>query len=173
MLSVARKRLNNINFKLGRAEQLDFPADFFDLIFSVDVIHHVVGHLEYFQNAYRILNQGGRICTATDSEWVLRNRRPLATHFPETVDVEIARYPRIPLLIKLMRQAGFKDIKDNLVEFSFNLKDIQAYRDKAFSSLHLISEEAFSRGIARLEEELEEKGYIRCISRYTLLWGRK
>ncbi len=173
MLSVARERSTSINFQLGRAEELDFPADFFDLIFSVDVIHHVDGHLAYFQNAYRTLKPGGRICTATDSEWVLRNRRPLATHFPETVEVELARYPRIPLLAKLMRQTGFTDVEDNLVEFSFDLKDIQAYRDKAFSSLHLISEEAFRRGIARLEEELEDKGCIRCISRYTLLWGRK
>ena len=87
--------------------------------------------------------------------------------------VEIARYPRIPILTKLMKESGFTDIKDFLVEFSFNLENIQAYRDKAFSSLHLISEEAFQRGINRLEEELDEKGYIQCISRYTLLWGRK
>ncbi len=173
MLSVARERSNNIHFQLGRAEQLDFSADFFDLIFSVDVIHHVEGHLEYFQEAFRTLKLGGRICTATDSEWVIRNRRPLATHFPETIDVELARYPRIQALTKLMRQAGFTDIKDILVEFSFDLKNIQSYRDRAFSSLHLISEEAFHIGITRLEEELDEKGYIHCISRYTLLWGTK
>jgi ubiquinone/menaquinone biosynthesis C-methylase UbiE len=173
MLSIARERSASVKFQLGRAEELGFPADFFDLIFSVDVIHHIKGHLEYFQNCYRTLKPGGRVCTATDSEWVLRNRRPLATHFPETVEVELARYPRIPVLAKLISQAGLTDIEDNLVEFSFDLKDIQAYRHKAFSSLHLISEEAFLRGIARLEEELDEKGYIRCISRYTLLWGSK
>jgi ubiquinone/menaquinone biosynthesis C-methylase UbiE len=173
MLSVARERSSKITFQLGKAEQLDFAANFFDLIFSVDVIHHVTGHLDYFREAYRVLKPGGHICTATDSEWVLRNRRPLATHFPETVETELARYPRIPKLAELMTQVGFGAIKDTLVEFSFQLKDIQAYRDRAFSSLHLISEDAYQRGIHRLEDELREQGFIRCISRYTLLWGTK
>jgi ubiquinone/menaquinone biosynthesis C-methylase UbiE len=173
MLSVARKRSTSINFKIGRAEQLDFSFDFFDLIFSVDVIHHIKDHLEYFKEAFRTLKPEGRICTATDSEWIIKNRRPLATHFPETIEVELVRYPKISVLTKQMKQAGLIGINGKLVEFEFNLKDIQGYRDKAFSSLHLISEEAFQRGITRLEEELEEKGNIRCVSRYFLLWGSK
>jgi SAM-dependent methyltransferase len=173
MLSVARERSTKIDFKIGKAEQLDFSSDFFDFIFSVDVIHHVEGHSEYFHEAYRALSPGGRVCTVTDSEWVLRNRLPLSVVFPETVEVELARYPRIPFLAGLMVEAGFADIQDVLVEHSFHMKDIQAFRDRAYSSLHLISEEAFHRGIARLEDELDEKGYIQYVSRYTLLWGRK
>lgn len=173
MLSVARERSNRINFQLGRGERLDFSANFFDLIFSVDVIHHVEGHLEYIKEAYRTLKPGGRFCTATDSEWIIRNRRPVATHFPEIIESEIARYPRIQQLTKFMTQVGFCNIKEVLVEFSFQLKDIQAYRDKAFSSLHFISEDAFDRGIARLESEKREKGFIQCITRKLLLWGYK
>ena len=173
MLSVARERSKKIDFKNGRGEQLDFSNEFFDFIFSVDVIHHIEGHLEYFQEAYRTLNPGNRICTVTDSEEILRNRVPLATAFPETVEVELARYPRIHYLTGLMREAGFTDIQDNIVEHSFQMKDIQAFRDRAYSSLHLISEEAFQEGITRLEDELDEKGHIQNISRYTLLWGNK
>ena len=173
MLSVARGRSNKIDFKIGRAEQLDFSSGFFDFIFSVDVIHHVGGHSEYFQEAYRTLNPGGRVCTVTDSEWILRNRLPLSIVFPGTVEVELARYPRIPFLAGLMREEGFTGIQDVLVEYSFRMKEIQAFRDRAYSSLHLISEEAFDRGIARLEGELDEKGYIQYVSRYTLLWGSK
>ncbi len=173
MLSVARERSKKIDFKNGRGEQLDFSNEFFDFIFSVDVIHHMEGHLEYFQEAYRTLNPGNRICTVTDSEEILRNRVPLATAFPETVEVELARYPRIHYLTGLMREAGFTDIQDNIVEYSFHMKDIQAFQDRAYSSLHLISEEAFQEGITRLEDELDEKGHIQNISRYTLLWGNK
>lgn len=173
MLSVARERSKEIIFSNGRAEQLDFSNDFFDFIFSVDVIHHVESQFEYFQETFRTLKPGGRICTVTDSEYTLRNRQPLATVFPETIDVELARYPRIPFLTRLLKEVGFTDIQDVVVEFSFRMNDIQAFRDKAYSSLHLISEEAFHRGITRLEDELDEKGYIQNISRYMLLWGRR
>lgn len=49
---------------------------------------------------------------------------------------------------------------------------IQAYRDKAFSSLHLISEAAFQRGIQRMERDLCSEP-ISGVSRYLLLWARK
>jgi ubiquinone/menaquinone biosynthesis C-methylase UbiE len=38
MLFKARERSGKISFQLGKAERLDFPQDFFDLVFSVDVI---------------------------------------------------------------------------------------------------------------------------------------
>ncbi len=173
MLSVARKQSDKIEFLLGRAEQIDFQPNFFDLVFSVDVIHHVEGHLEYFHEANRVLKEGGKICTATDSEWIIRHRQPLATYFPETIDVEIARYPLIAKLRELMAQAGFIEINNDVVEFSFPLTDIQVFRDKAFSSLHLISEETFQKGLKRLEQDIRERGQVLCISRYELLWGTK
>ena len=173
MLSVAQKRSNKIIFQLGKAERLEFSPNFFALIFSVDVIHHVGDHFDYFQEAHRVLEEGGKICTVTDSEWVIRNRQPLSTHFPETIDVELVRYPRIAKLQELMNQAGFSEINDYLVEFSFPLTDINAFRDKAFSSLHLISKEAFQGGLKRLEQDLLKNGHILYISRYVLLWGTK
>lgn len=71
-----------------------------------------------------------------------------------------------------MGQAGFGGIAEATVEFPYTLTDIQAYRDRAFSSLHLISESAFERGIAQMERDLAT-GAIPCLSRYLLLWGTK
>ena len=172
MLSRAKGRSEKITFQIGAADRLEFPTGTFDLVFSVDVIHHVTNRPAYFHEAHRVLRGDGKICTVTDSEWILQHRRPLAEYFPETVDVELGRYPRMGELRDLMGQSGFGEIGETNVEFAYQLNDIRAYRDKAFSALHLISEEAFRRGIARMEYDLRN-GPIPCVSYYVLLWGTK
>jgi SAM-dependent methyltransferase len=172
MLSRARERSRPINLQSGKAERLDFPPDFFDLVFSVDVIHHMGDRLVYFREAYRVLRAGGKGCTVTDSERIIRHRQPLAVYFPETVEIELGRYPRIAELRDIMGQVGFDEITEDTVEFAYQLTDLQAYRDKAFSALLLIPEDAFRRGIERMEQDLRI-GPIQCVSRYLLLWGAK
>ncbi len=172
MLLRASEQSQNINFQAGKAEQIAFESDFFDLVFSVDVIHHVANHLAYFRKAFRVLKMGGKLCTVTDSEWIIRNRQPLSTYFPETVEAELARYPRIAALRALTQQVGFGNTIEQTVEFATRLTDIQIYRDKAFSALHVISEDAFQRGIKRMEHDLRS-GPIPYVSRYVLLWATK
>ena len=172
MLSIARERSAEIHFSVGRGEKLDFPRSFFDTVFSVDVIHHLSRPRDFFCEAHRVLKEGGNVCTVTDSEWIIRHREPLAVYFPETVEVELKRYPRIDQLKRIMIEVGFSDIKDNMAEFPYELHDAQAYRYKAFSSLHLISEEGFERGIKQMELDLLA-GPIKCVSRYSILSGTK
>jgi SAM-dependent methyltransferase len=172
MLAQAMARSPNISFERGHSEQLPFLTDFFDLVFSVDVIHHVTDRHAYFAEAHRVVRRGGKVCTVTDSEWIIRHRPPLAIYFPETIEVDLERYPRIPDLRDEMAEAGFKEIGENLVEFPYKLTDTEAYRDKAFSSLHLIADQAFQAGIERLTRDLES-GPIPCVSRYVLMWGTK
>jgi len=172
MLSRSKERSSSVRFQHGRAEDLDLLSSFFDLVFSVDVIHHVGDRLLYLQEAYRVLKSGGRMCTVTDSEWIIRNRQPLAVYFPATVESELDRYPRISELKNLMGRTGFGQVTEELVEFPYQLADIQAYRDKAFSALHLIPEDAFQLGVEHMERDLRS-GPICCVSRYVLLWGTK
>jgi ubiquinone/menaquinone biosynthesis C-methylase UbiE len=172
MLVRAKERTQSAQFKLGKAESLDYPDTSFDLVFSVDVIHHVVDRAAHYREAYRVLKQGGKVCTVTDSESIIQRRQPLTIYFPENVEVELQRYLRMNDLKAMMAEAGFRDIEEHEVEFPYSLADSQIYRDKAFSSLHLISPDAFERGIQRMEEDLK-KGPIPCVSRYVLLWGTK
>ncbi len=172
MVFEAKRRSNNVNFQLGNAETLQFKDNYFDIVYSVDVIHHVNNHFNYFQEARRVLKTGGKFCTVTDSEWIIRHRQPLAAYFPETVETELKRYPRIAQLKEIMKQAGFSKITEKAVEFHYKLEDIRAYQDKAFSALHLISIEAFQSGLDQMKKDLSN-GPIPGVSRYLLLWGTK
>ncbi len=167
MLARAQAQCPAATFRPGRAEALNLPG-VFDLVYSVDVIHHVQGIPAYFAGAARALAPGARLCTVTDSEAIIRTRRPLTKYFPETVEVELQRYPRIADLRAMLERAGFTALQDTTVEHQYLLTDVSAYREKAFSSLHLISDAAFKRGLARMESDLRN-GPIPCVSRYVLV----
>jgi ubiquinone/menaquinone biosynthesis C-methylase UbiE len=156
----------------GTAERLPFASGQFDLVMSTDVIHHV-GHRDaFFREAMRVLVPGGRVVTVTDSHDDIPRRRPLSSHFPETVPIELDRYPATSQLVAEMSGAGFQDIRLSQVSNEYELNDIQPYRNKAFSSLLLLDDEAFARGLRQLEDGLAQ-GPIPCISLYTMIWGSK
>jgi SAM-dependent methyltransferase len=172
MLIKARERTRGACLRLGRAEHLDYPDGFFDLVYSVDVIHHVGDRQAFFREGYRVLREGGRICTVTDSEEIIRRRQPLSVYFPETILLELLRYPRVPDLYETMRVSGFTDVQEAEVELCHSISDIQMYRDKAFSSLHMLPAKSFEEGLQRMERDLRA-GPIPVVSRYLLLWGTR
>jgi len=172
MLAKLRQRDPSVRAIGGRAEVLGLPDGAFDLLYSVDVIHHVRDREAAFAEAFRVLVPGGRACTVTDSEWILHHRVPQSVYFPETVEVELSRYPRIDVLRSELARAGFSSPREEMVEHAYAITDASAYRDKVFSSLLYIDEAAFHRGLARMEADLA-LGPIQCISRYLMLWVTK
>ena len=172
MLARARARLEAVTWLQGSAERLGFGKATFDLIFSVDVIHHVIDRATFYYGAARALRQGGWICTVTDSEDIIRRREILSGYFPETVEKELDRYPRIAQLEAWMAAAGLGSFEVVKAEAPYQITNAKPYRDKAYSALHLISEEAWHAGMIRLERDLVQ-GPVWGVSRYACVWGRK
>jgi ubiquinone/menaquinone biosynthesis C-methylase UbiE len=171
MLSIAKNHSTDNYFSSSLAEALCLPGNFFDLAFSVDVIHHISDRGAYFAEAWRVLKPGGACCTVTDSEEIIRKRK-IMQYFPEGIDIEIQRYPAIQELVDRMAHQGFHNIRQDTVEFSYEITDLQPFRERAFSILHLISENGFRNGLRRMEADLV-KGPIPITTRYVLLWGDK
>ena len=76
MLAQAVSRGSEVQFAIGDATKLALAADRFDLVYSVDVIHHIGPTdrlVSYYQEARRVLKEGGRVCTVTHSEALLRS----------------------------------------------------------------------------------------------------
>lgn len=172
MLTAMPARNVPVRTVVGCAEQVGVATGQFDLIYSVDVIHHVTGRDAFYGEAFRVLRKGGRVCTVTESKIMLQTREPQSRYFPETIDIELARYPTIENLRIEMPRAGFHDLSENIAEWAYELIDTTPFREKVFSSLLYINENAFESGLTRLEAALSA-GVVPYVSRYVLLWGTK
>jgi ubiquinone/menaquinone biosynthesis C-methylase UbiE len=172
MLANARTHPEAVTWLQGRAEQLGLAGDAFDLVFAVDVIHHVADKAAFFHDAARVLRSGGWVCAVTDSEEIIRSREILSGYFPETIEIELARYPGLAQLKAWMVVAGLAACEVVTVEQAYEITSAQPFRDKAYSSLHLIAEEAWRAGLERLERDLA-RGPVRGVSRYACVWGYK
>ena len=172
MLAEARKKDAETLWRKGSAESLPYRAGAFTLIFCVDVIHHVSDVPLFIAEMFRTLSPRGKVCIVTESEVDIRERKPLSVYFPETVELELARYPRNQHLKQIMRGVGLSAIAEKAAQFAYNLESADSYEREVFSCLNLISEQAHARGISRMSKDLRH-GPIKCSSRYTMLWATK
>lgn len=172
MLDMAHSRYPELHVEVGVAERRPLPGGSVDFVFCVDVIHHVTDRQAFFAEALRVLGATGTLCIVTDSEDIIRNRFPLAAYFPETVHVELQRYPAVSELRSLASSAGFRTWRETRVVTESVLTSAEAYEAKAFSALHLISASSFEAGLRRLKANLAQQP-LRAISRYALLWATK
>jgi ubiquinone/menaquinone biosynthesis C-methylase UbiE len=172
MIDQAIQRDKRVTFSVGSAQDLNFEDGFFDFVFSVDVIHHVVDRVGYFLEAFRVLKPGGLLATLTDSDETIRKRIPLAFYFPETIEHDLKRYPDIRDLKQYSCEVGFQVVSEEVVETPYTLNNIDKFSQKAFSCLKLISEESFVKGIERMKRDLEAAP-IQCVSRNFVLWNKK
>ena len=161
-----------IAYLQGRAARIPFADGSLDMIFSVNVVHHLEDVGEYFHESNRVLRSGGILCTATDSPAIIERRKPLSRYWPSTVALELARYHDIADLRHRMETAGFGDIGECEGRAEFSVSDIGPYRDKAFSCLRLLPEKAFTRGLRALATDLRA-GPVEGNSELAFLWGRR
>ncbi|NOZ27140.1 MAG: class I SAM-dependent methyltransferase [Chloroflexi bacterium] len=172
MLRIARGGYPGLHFCLADAEAVyPFPANTFDLALCVNVIHYITRLETFYREAQRVLRPDGIIVTVTDSKEDIR-RRTLSHYFPETIPIELRRYPPISAIQRAMEAAGFREIQVSHTEHAFPLgpSHVRRYRQKAYSALRLIPEEAFRRGLARLEREVTGRS-AQGQELYTYIWG--
>ena len=171
MLRVARSRSNDINieFQIGNAEsRFPYRDQECDMMFTVDVIHHIAALDIFFAEALRVLKPGGRLLIVTDSEENIR-RRSLTKFFPEILQIELDRYPKLEELNQSAEVAGFIIHSSEKMEGHIDFTDdfISALEKKCASAMRIISQEAHKRGLSRVKvAQKKGEAWFSC---YTLL----
>jgi len=127
---VVKKRYFNFDFQVADAIDLPFGENVFDLVISFDVIEHIKNGEKILSEAHRVLKRNGQIFFSTPN----KNR---LSHFLLEVIGKPVKYPldlgvnqdlgpithvkeyTAKELSKLMRKAGFREIK--IIPFWFGL----------------------------------------------------
>ncbi len=175
MLEIAASSGARVKYVQGTASDLSvlgIAPGGADLIFSVDMVHYLSDPSVYAAEAWKYLKPGGYFCTATDSEWIIRNRLPMTKYFPGTIAIELARYHAIDALERILREAGYIKVDERIFGEEGTLADASRFRDKANSVLHLLPDDEFRGGLARLETDLTH-GPVPSNNRTCLLTARK
>jgi SAM-dependent methyltransferase len=172
MLAHAKRRDSPVTFAVGSAEYLDVADASLDLVFSVDVTHHLGSPADHYREAHRVLAPGGRVLTVTRSEGMLDTGSVTARYFPETVAANKARFPSSDALRRQLADAGFNAIEDVVVSHLVEVSNAALYASKARSTLHLIPEDCFQRGLAALRRDLE-LGPVTGEQQHLIMWAVK
>lgn len=174
MINEANKKNPGLNLSIDNLGKVfDYNDNYFDLVYSIDVIHYVKDLNHYFKECNRVLNKCGIVLTITDSREDLENRT-ITKYFPESLEIEKKRYPSVYRIIENMKNKGFKQIEITHTEREYQMSEevFQKFENKAFSSVRLISEENFERGIKRIEEDMKKNNcFVKEL--YTYIWGVK
>lgn len=173
MLARARQKNSAVTFKQGHAAAIPFEAGRFDFVFMTDVIHHVPDLAAMFAELNRVLKPGGKVCLVTQSHRQIE-RRPIVAFFPDTATVDKARYPDIDRIIAGAARCGLACLKletqgeDEPLALDGNY--LELVRKKGYSMLHLISDEAYARGLQQLEAKLAAGDNVARAAGMTLVW---
>ena len=174
MINEANSKNPGLNLSINDLDSVfNYEDDFFDLVYSIDVIHYVEDLNHYFKECLRVLNRSGIIVTITDSQEDLENRT-ITKYFPESLEIEKKRYSSVYKIVKNMKDNSLKKIEITHTEREYKMdeKTFKKFKNKAFSAIRLVSEENFKKGIQRIEEDIKNN---KCLVKelYTYIWGIK
>jgi len=173
MLKLASRRSGRVRFVRADADAgFPYGDEEADVAFMVDVVHHLRNLSNLFLETFRTLKPHGLFVIVTDSEANIR-ARSLTHYFPEILDVEIDRYPRVADLARFAEEAGFRCEPPEPAEGYLELDDefVSRVERKCSSAMRLISDEAHRTGVRRVREA--RKHGEKWFSCYTVLKYRK
>jgi ubiquinone/menaquinone biosynthesis C-methylase UbiE len=146
----------------GSAIQLPYLDKTFDLLYSVDAIHHFGNHRSFVSEAFRVLKPGGAFATIGHDPHEGTTNWYAYDYFDGVYDTDIRRYPSGTSMIKWMKDIGFENTSIQTVEHIQNvhvgdgiLRD-PFLKQNATSQLALLDKRTYNAGVGRIKRALSE-----------------
>ncbi|HEV8450000.1 MAG TPA: methyltransferase domain-containing protein [Gaiellales bacterium] len=157
MLAQARRRGGRrVGWKQAAAEHLPFKDGWFDAAHAHLVMHLVDDIGAALSEMARVLSPGGRLVVVSFRAEHF-DRFHLNLYFPTLAGIDRARFPDPAALSAAIGAAGFHDVAERALHQQVTLAPeavLERVRGRYISTLHLLDEQDYRVGLARLEQDL-------------------
>jgi ubiquinone/menaquinone biosynthesis C-methylase UbiE len=155
MLDRAHQRCS-ADLRHGTAESLPWPDHSFDRVVLVNALHHLAAPDAALRESFRVLKPGGAVTSIGLDPHEHCDRWFVYDYFPETLQLDLSRFPSLPQRTEWLHAAGFTQVTVEVAErlhWSGTRND--AHRDgllnQSFTSqLHALTPAQYTAGLARL-----------------------
>lgn len=162
---IARAKDSGATLARARAESLPWADASFDRVFVLNALHHFQNRDAFFAEARRVLKPGGGVMAIGLDPHAGRDRWWIYDYFPETVGIDLQRYPAVKTIRAEMARAGFAWAESYEVQtFEHEMPAARAFERglvaRSFSSqLAVLSDTEFDAGVGRLRAAMERAAH--------------
>jgi len=157
--AAAKDRSKQVSWVRGDGQNLPFRNNIFNCIYMTMVIHHIENKKMALKEIHRTLKKGGNCVIMTTSHYRIR-KHLLLCNFPGLTAIDLRRFPSLPTLKKTMTKTGFKNVHYHVVQTNEKIQTeefLERVRNKYISTLTLLSQDKFARGLKVFERRIREK----------------
>jgi len=162
MIQQAKGQPAPLKLLRGSGVRLPYRDNTFDLLYSVDAIHHFGDHQTFVADAFRVLKPGGTFATIGHDPHAGTNNWYAYDYFDSVYDTDLRRYPSGSSLLKWMEDEGFENTSSQTVEHIKNvhvgegiLRD-PFLKQNATSQLALLEKGMYDAGVARIKQAIAD-----------------
>jgi len=162
MIQQAKEQPAPLQLLRGSAVQLPYRDSSFDLLYSVDAVHHFGDHRSFVSDAFRVLKPGGAFATIGHDPHEGTTKWYAYDYFDGIYDTDLRRYPSGTSMVEWMKDSGFENTSTQTVEHIQNvhvgdgiLRD-PFLKQNATSQLALLDKGTYDAGVKRIKRALEE-----------------
>jgi len=141
-----------------RFEELPAHAEF-DVVWMSEVVHLLGNVSGWTGHLATIMRTGGRVLIRTSTHTQLRDRH-WYRFFPTALKLDLARHPTKGSVLRGLTSAGFTNISAITIDESRWIPAqylLDMMRERAFSTLHFLSQVELDKGLQRLRSSLDSQ----------------
>ena len=157
MLAQARARgARGVGWRRASIDRMPFKNGWFDAAHAHLLLHLLDDRPAAMHELARVLAPGGRLALVS-FRLEHFDRFHLNPYFPSLAAVDRARFPDPAATVSLLADAGFEDVSERPVTQAVELRPgdvVERVRGRYISTLHLLDDQEYRTGLARLEQDM-------------------